>query len=107
MRVFTFVLILTCFAASAQAQAVDPFAGQVPGQDTWFGTFSIIAFDPATNQFGVGVQSRAFGAGAMLSQTFLPVITQADPPSHLVGDPDQHRRLGSGANDHDMRRRLE
>ncbi len=36
----------------------------MPGQETWFGTFSIIAFDPATNQFGVGVQSRAFGAGA-------------------------------------------
>lgn len=32
--------------------------------DPWFGTFSIIAFDPATNEFGVGVQSRAFGAGA-------------------------------------------
>jgi uncharacterized Ntn-hydrolase superfamily protein len=36
------------------------------GQETnpWFGTFSIIAFDPATNELGVGVQSRAFGAGA-------------------------------------------
>ena len=32
--------------------------------DPWFGTFSIIAFDPATNELGVGVQSRAFGAGA-------------------------------------------
>src|SRR5712671_7741705 len=27
-------------------------------------TFSIIAFDPATNDFGVGVQSHAFTAGA-------------------------------------------
>ena len=34
------------------------------GPDPWFGTFSIIAFDPATNELGVGVQSRAFGAGA-------------------------------------------
>ena len=34
------------------------------GPDPWFGTFSIIAFDPATSEFGVGVQSRAFGAGA-------------------------------------------
>jgi len=33
-------------------------------QDPWFGTFSIIAFDPATQELGVGVQSRAFGAGA-------------------------------------------
>lgn len=32
--------------------------------DPWFGTFSIITFDPATNELGVGVQSRAFGAGA-------------------------------------------
>ena len=32
--------------------------------DPWFGTFSIIAFDPATGELGVGVQSRAFGAGA-------------------------------------------
>jgi uncharacterized Ntn-hydrolase superfamily protein len=35
-----------------------------PAPDPWFGTFSIIAFDPATNELGVGVQSRAFGAGA-------------------------------------------
>ena len=34
------------------------------GIDPWFGTFSIIAFDPVTNELGVGVQSRAFGAGA-------------------------------------------
>jgi len=34
------------------------------GPDPWFGTFSIIAFDPATNELGVGVQSRAFAAGA-------------------------------------------
>lgn len=32
--------------------------------DPWFSTFSIIAFDPATQELGVGVQSRAFGAGA-------------------------------------------
>jgi uncharacterized Ntn-hydrolase superfamily protein len=32
--------------------------------DPWFSTFSIIAFDPATGELGVGVQSRAFGAGA-------------------------------------------
>jgi uncharacterized Ntn-hydrolase superfamily protein len=32
--------------------------------DPWFGTFSIIAFDPASNELGVATQSRAFGAGA-------------------------------------------
>src|ERR671911_536983 len=42
-------------------------AASLHAQDTpdpWFGTFSIVAFDPATNELGVGVQSRAFGAGA-------------------------------------------
>jgi uncharacterized Ntn-hydrolase superfamily protein len=33
-------------------------------EDPWFSTFSIIAFDPATQELGVGVQSRAFAAGA-------------------------------------------
>ena len=31
--------------------------------DPWFATFSIIAFDPATNELGVAVQSHAFTAG--------------------------------------------
>src|SRR4029078_831640 len=30
----------------------------------WFATFSIIAFDPATSELGVAVQSHAFTAGA-------------------------------------------
>jgi uncharacterized Ntn-hydrolase superfamily protein len=40
-----------------------PTGAQEP-VDPWFSTFSIIAVDPATGEFGVGVQSRAFGAGA-------------------------------------------
>jgi uncharacterized Ntn-hydrolase superfamily protein len=40
-----------------------PVLAQEP-VDPWFSTFSIIAFDPATGELGVGVQSRAFGAGA-------------------------------------------
>ena len=36
----------------------------VPGSETWFSTFSIVAFDPRTQELGVAVQSRAFGAGA-------------------------------------------
>jgi uncharacterized Ntn-hydrolase superfamily protein len=32
--------------------------------DPWFSTFSIIAFDPSTQELGVAVQSRAFAAGA-------------------------------------------
>jgi uncharacterized Ntn-hydrolase superfamily protein len=46
------------------AQDATPVQKAGDGPDPWFGTFSIIAFDPATKEFGVGVQSRAFGAGA-------------------------------------------
>jgi uncharacterized Ntn-hydrolase superfamily protein len=35
-----------------------------PASDPWFSTFSMIAFDPDTGELGVGVQSRAFAAGA-------------------------------------------
>jgi uncharacterized Ntn-hydrolase superfamily protein len=44
--------------------AAAPLAAQTDSPDPWFSTFSIIAFDPATKDFGVAVQSRAFGAGA-------------------------------------------
>src|SRR3954466_866228 len=40
------------------------FAQGPPAADPWFSTFSIIAFDPSTNELGVAVQSRAFAAGA-------------------------------------------
>lgn len=57
------VALLTLLAtAPCVAQSVAP-----PGAalvDPWFSTFSIIAFDPATGDLGVGVQSRAFAAGA-------------------------------------------
>ena len=52
-RLLCALLLLTALPALAQ-EPVDP----------WFSTFSIIAFDPATGELGVGVQSRAFGAGA-------------------------------------------
>src|SRR5262245_25610295 len=61
MRPLILCLSLSAVALSAQQpQSADP----PPAPDPWFGTFSIIAFDPATNELGVGVQSRAFGAGA-------------------------------------------
>lgn len=41
--------------------AVEQTAGE---REPWFGTFSIIAWDPETREFGVATQSRAFGAGA-------------------------------------------
>jgi uncharacterized Ntn-hydrolase superfamily protein len=52
MRILAAALLLA--SVTLQGQEADP----------WFGTFSIIAFDPATNELGVGVQSRAFAAGA-------------------------------------------
>ena len=48
--------------ASVVLQAQAP--ATVGGPDPWFGTFSIIVVDPASGELGVGVQSRAFGAGA-------------------------------------------
>lgn len=52
--------VLTAICAMARPGA----APAADGPDPWFGTFSIIAFDPGTQELGVGVQSRAFGAGA-------------------------------------------
>ncbi|MBI4472836.1 MAG: DUF1028 domain-containing protein, partial [Acidobacteria bacterium] len=54
-RVFLFVFL---FSIPSFAQV------PVPIEDPWFSTFSIIAYDPVTKELGVGVQSRAFGAGA-------------------------------------------
>ncbi len=58
--------LLICLAIAVTVYAQDAVRAQKGGDgpDPWFGTFSIIAFDPATKEFGVGVQSRAFGAGA-------------------------------------------
>ena len=36
----------------------------IGSSDEPFGTFSIIAFDPQTNELGIAVQSRAFSVGA-------------------------------------------
>jgi uncharacterized Ntn-hydrolase superfamily protein len=59
-RVLIAALLATTSLYAQDAPRVTPAATS----DPWFGTFSIIAFDPATNELGVGVQSRAFGAGA-------------------------------------------
>ena len=60
MRLLLLLLALGIGPCIAQQEHSD--AG--PTADPWFGTFSIIAFDPETNDLGIGVQSRAFGAGA-------------------------------------------
>lgn len=62
MRTLTLTLLIAAVPCFAQDAARQSERGS--NADPWFSTFSIIAFDPATNEFGVGVQSRAFGAGA-------------------------------------------
>ena len=57
-------IVALLLTASVYAQDTPRVTPSANGPDPWFGTFSIIAFDPATNELGVGVQSRAFGAGA-------------------------------------------
>jgi uncharacterized Ntn-hydrolase superfamily protein len=57
------ILLFAVALAVAPLSAQDAPAGNT-SPDPWFSTFSIIAFDPATNELGVGVQSRAFAAGA-------------------------------------------
>jgi len=56
-------ILIAALVFTATVQAQDAWR-PVSAGDPWFGTFSISAFDPATNELGVGVQSRAFGAGA-------------------------------------------
>jgi uncharacterized Ntn-hydrolase superfamily protein len=53
-RALLFAAWLTALAVVSAQSSADP----------WFSTFSIICFDPATKDFGVAVQSRAFAAGA-------------------------------------------
>lgn len=57
------LLLIAALAVPVLAQNPPAPESSPPG-DPWFGTFSIIAFDPATGEHGVAVQSRAFGAGA-------------------------------------------
>lgn len=62
--VLTMTLSATPCLAQDAALSSATTAAPPATTDPWFSTFSIIAFDPASNELGVGVQSRAFGAGA-------------------------------------------
>ena len=97
--------VLIALALTATLHAQDD-KSKIDGPDPWFGTFSIIAFDPATNEFGVGVQSRAFGAGAAVpyaqpgvgavatqasaNRTYGPKAARAGPLARGSGEAD-HR----------------
>jgi uncharacterized Ntn-hydrolase superfamily protein len=56
--------MLKLLVVIALLAAAGPILAQQVTPDPWFSTFSIIAFDSATGELGVAVQSRAFGAGA-------------------------------------------
>ena len=58
MRRLAVCLLLVLLATPSMAQTADAF------EDPWFSTFSIVAFDPDTNEHGVAVASRPVGAGA-------------------------------------------
>jgi uncharacterized Ntn-hydrolase superfamily protein len=60
MRVLLAAMVLALFPGVSH----DTSPRGAASADPWFSTFSIIAFDPATSELGVAVQSRAFGAGA-------------------------------------------
>jgi hypothetical protein len=57
-------ILALAVSARASAQTADVGVDNPSKPARWFATFSIIAFDPATNDLGVGVQSHAFTAGA-------------------------------------------
>ena len=54
-----FLLVFLLLASFAVAQTID-----IPEGEEFYSTFSIIAYDPMTQELGVAVQSRAFRAGA-------------------------------------------
>jgi uncharacterized Ntn-hydrolase superfamily protein len=63
-RIALLLMLSLAAPARAFAQTADAGVDDPSKPARWFATFSIIAFDPATNDFGVGVQSHAFTAGA-------------------------------------------
>jgi len=58
-------LLALAFASPLAARQTAPDDPYDP--DPWFATFSIVAFDPATNEHGVAVASRPVGAGAAVN----------------------------------------
>ena len=68
-------------AASAQSTAADIL------DPNYLGTFSIIGRDPATGELGMGVQSKAFGAGnrAMHAKGGLVIIAHQASANPMYG----------------------
>jgi uncharacterized Ntn-hydrolase superfamily protein len=65
MKAWMLFLAILLMAVPSFAQTMpDP---ELYGADVWFGTFSIVACDPATGDLGVAVASRPVGAGAAVN----------------------------------------
>jgi uncharacterized Ntn-hydrolase superfamily protein len=62
LRVVTALAMVAIAGGVTWAQ--ERVAGDPAAADPWYGTFSIIAWDPETGELGVATQSRAFAAGA-------------------------------------------
>jgi uncharacterized Ntn-hydrolase superfamily protein len=64
-RFLSFVLVASALATRARAQNTRPLPAAVDSADLpWpTGTFSILAYDPATGEIGAAVQSRVFSVG--------------------------------------------
>ncbi|MCU1383146.1 MAG: hypothetical protein JWL71_1843 [Acidobacteria bacterium] len=62
----TVLLLMLSLVGTARVfgQTIDAGVDDPSKPARWFATFSIIAFDPTTKDFGVAVQSHAFTAGA-------------------------------------------
>lgn len=76
------------------------------GEET-VATFSIVAFDPETGELGVGVQSRAFRAGAIVpfAKAGLGAIATQASANEAYG-PEALRLLSEGASPAEVVRRL-
>src|SRR5215212_4137639 len=63
-----FVGLLGCFAFVSGDGAVTVPVAQVelPRDDVWCHTFSIVAYDPEKQEWGVGVASRVVAVGAVV-----------------------------------------
>ena len=71
-------ILVALILAGASLHAQDARMPSLDGIDPWFGTFSIIAFDPATNELGVGVPS---GETRWIARGERAVV--ADPGSYI------------------------
>jgi uncharacterized Ntn-hydrolase superfamily protein len=78
------VLGAPTLAAQTAEAIVDPYSDYT---DAYLATFSIIARDPATGELGMGVQSKAFGAGnrAMTAKGGVAIIAHQAAANPMYG----------------------